>query len=190
VLAEGASLGVDAAAVAVGGDSAGGTLAAVVAQMLRGEARTPTYQLIVYPLTDLRGGTPSRGFFHEGYFLTGRSIAWYTRQYIPDVTQHLDPRASPLLAGDLSGLPPALVVTAGFDPLRDEGRAYADKMRAAGVDVEYVCSEGSMHGFFNLSGAFRESARVLDVIADRLRRALPSRGRGPGARGGSTASAA
>jgi acetyl esterase len=175
VLANASSLGIDSAAVAVGGDSAGGTLAAVVAQALRGEERQPTFQLLLYPLTDVRGGTPSRDWFREGYFLTARSIDWYIQNYIPDVAQHTDPRASPILAGDLSRLPPALVVTAGFDPLRDEGRNYADQMRAAGVAVEYLCSDGSMHGFFSASGALRESARVVDVVAARLRVALAPR---------------
>jgi acetyl esterase len=172
VLANAASVGVDPEAVAVGGDSAGGTLAAVVAQALRGEARAPSFQLLVYPLTDLRGGTASRAYFRDGYFLTERSIDWYTQQYIPDVAQHTDPRASPLLAHDFAGLPPALVVTAGFDPLRDEARDYADRMRAAGVEVEYLCSDGSMHGYFHTSGAIRESARVIDIVASRLRGAL------------------
>jgi acetyl esterase len=175
VLANASSLGIDAAAVAVGGDSAGGTLAAVVAQALRGEDRQPAFQLLIYPVTDVRGGTASREWFREGYFLTARSIDWYVANYIPDVTQHTDPRASPLLARDLSRLPPALVITAGFDPLRDEGKAYADEMRAAGVAVEYLCSDGSIHGFFNASGLFRESARVVDATAARLRAALASR---------------
>jgi acetyl esterase len=175
VLANAASLGIDPAAVAVAGDSAGGTLAAVVAQALRGETRHPAFQLLVYPVTDVRGGTRSRDYFREGYFLTGRAIDWYVHNYIPDASQHTDPRASPILARDLSGLPPALVVTAGFDPLRDEGREYAEKMRAAGVDVTYVCAEGSMHGFFNASGALRESARMLDLAAEHLKRALAAR---------------
>jgi acetyl esterase len=79
---------------------------------------------------------------------------------------------SPLLASDLAGLPPAFVATAGFDPLRDEGRAYADRMRAAGVPVEYVCAQGSLHGFFSTAGGLRESARVLALAADAVRHAL------------------
>ncbi len=175
VIANAAALGVDPGAVAVGGDSAGGTLAAVAAQALRADARQPAFQLLVYPLTDLRGGTASREYFREGYFLTARSIDFYTGHYIPDGAQHTDPRASPLLARDLAGLPPALVLTAGFDPLRDEGRAYAEKMRAAGVDVTHVCAEGSIHSFFNTSGVMRESARMMDRAAAHLQRALASR---------------
>jgi acetyl esterase len=174
-LANADSLGMDPAAVAVAGDSAGGTLAAVVAQVLRGEPRCPAFQLLVYPLTDARGGTRSREYFRDGYFLTGRAIDWYLNNYIPDASQHTDPRASPILAHDLSGLPPALLLTAGFDPLRDEGRAYAEKMSAAGVEVTHRCAEGSIHGFFNTSGMLRESTRMLDVAAEHLRRALSGR---------------
>jgi acetyl esterase len=172
VLRSAASLGVDPAAVAVGGDSAGGTLAAVVAQCMRGEEMRPAFQLLIYPVTDVRGGTPSREYFREGYLLSGRAIDWYMNHYLPDPATYTDPRASPLLAHDLSGLPPALVMTAGFDPLRDEGRYYADKMKSAGVGVEYVCSEGSVHGFFNTSGLLRESQRMMALAAERLQSAL------------------
>jgi acetyl esterase len=172
VLAHATTLGIDPTAIAVGGDSAGGTLAAVVAQALRRDALRPRFQLLVYPLTDLRGGTPSRDHFREGYFLTQRTIDWYTRNYVPDVAQYTDPRASPLLEPDLAGLPRALVVTAGFDPLRDEGRDYAEKMRAAGVEVEHVCAEGLMHGFFNAPAALREAAKIVELCASSLRLAL------------------
>jgi acetyl esterase len=175
VLANAPALGIDPNAVAVGGDSAGGTLAAVVAQTLRGEARQPAYQVLIYPVADARGGTMSREVFRDGYFLTKRTIDFYLTTYIPDSSQYTDPRASPILARDLSGLPPAFVLTAGFDPLRDEGRDYAEKMRAAGVDVTYVCSEGSMHGFLNMAGAVHEAARILDLTGRNVQRALASR---------------
>ncbi len=174
VLAKASHFGVDPAAIAVGGDSAGGTLAAVVAHALRGDALRPAFQLLVYPIADVRGGTRSREYFRDGYFLTARAIDFYVSQYIPDTSQHTDPRASPILARDLSGLPPALVVTAGFDPLRDEGRDYAEKMRAAGVDVTSICAQGSMHGFFNTSGVLRESASVFDLVVAHLQKALTS----------------
>jgi acetyl esterase len=175
VLANAPSLGIDPNAVAVGGDSAGGTLAAVAAQTLRGEARRPAYQVLIYPVADARGGAPSRETFREGYFLTKRTIDFYLGNYIPDPSQYADPRASPILARDLSGLPPAFVLTAGFDPLRDEGRDYAEKLRAAGVDVTYVCSEGSMHGFLNLAGSVHEAARMLELTGSHVQRALASR---------------
>jgi acetyl esterase len=175
VLENARSLGVDPQAVAVAGDSAGGNLATVAATMLRGERRQPAFQLLVYPTTDARLGEPSHKIFGEGYFLTEQSIKWYLDQYVTGPSQITDPRVSPVLATDLSGLPPALVVTAGFDPLRDEGRVYAERMRAAGVEVEYLCAEGLIHGFFSMGGVVREAGRVVSVAAERVRRALERR---------------
>jgi acetyl esterase len=175
VLENAASLGIDPSAVAVGGDSAGGNLAAVVALALRGVPLAPAFQLLVYPVTDMTRSLPSHRFFRAGFTLPEPTILWFRERYLPDVSFETDPRASPLFAKDLTGLPPALVVTAGFDPLRDEGRAYADRMRDAGVVVEHVCSEGSMHGFLNTAGAIDESARVLDLAAKRLREAFAPR---------------
>jgi acetyl esterase/lipase len=172
VLENAASLGVDPSAVAVGGDSAGGNFAALVALALRGAPVEPAFQLLVYPATDLTRSQPSHRFFREGFMLPEPAILWFRDRYLPDVKLESDPRVSPLFASDLSGLPRALVVTAGFDPLRDEGRAYADRLREAGVPVEYVCSEGSMHGFINTAGAIDESARVMDLLARRLRETL------------------
>jgi acetyl esterase len=167
-----ASLGIDPAALAIGGDSAGGNLSALVAIELRGAPVKLAFQLLVYPATDLTRSQPSHRLFREGFMLPEPTITWFRGHYLPDLKLESDPRASPLFAPDLSGLPPALVVTAGFDPLRDEGRAYADRLREAGVKVEYVCSEGSMHGFLNTAGAVDESARVLDLISRRLGEAL------------------
>ncbi len=174
ILGNARSLGIDPAAVAVGGDSAGGNFAAIVALALRGAPLAPVFQFLIYPVTDFTRALPSHRFFREGVMLPETSILWFKEHYLPDPKLETDPRVSPLFAPDLSGLPPALVVTAGFDSLRDEGRAYADRMRDAGVKVEYVCSEGSMHGFFNTAGGIAESARVLDLAADRLRDALAS----------------
>jgi acetyl esterase len=162
-------IGVDARAVAVGGDSAGGNLAAVVAQSLRGASRQVSFQLLVYPATDATCREASHRMFREGFVLTESDIAWFLGQYLPDPRFATDPRVSPLFAVDLSGLPPALVVTAGFDPLRDEGRRYAERMREAGVEVDHICSEGSLHGFLNTAGAVREAERVLKLVGDRLR---------------------
>ena len=172
VLANARSLGVDPARVAIGGDSAGGNLAAAAAQGLRGESLRPAFQLLVYPATDLTRSQPSHEFFREGYFLTRASIDWYLECFAPDPATHEDPRGSPLFATDLAGLPPAFVVTAGFDPLRDEGRAYADKMRAAGVRVEYECFEGAVHGVLSMAGGLRIGARMLEMTTARLRNSL------------------
>jgi len=101
--------------------------------------------------------------------LTERTIQWFLGHYIADRSLETDPRVSPLFCEDLSGLPPALVITAGFDPLRDEARAYADRMSAAGVKVEHVCAQGSLHGFFSTAGVLRESSRVLALAADAVR---------------------
>jgi acetyl esterase len=175
VLDEAGSLGVDPDAVAVGGDSAGGCLAAVVAQTLRDAPRRPAFQLLMYPTTDATHGSASLQYFRDDLMLTERDILWFTDKYLPSPSMKTDPRASPLLASDLSGQPPALVLTAGFDPLRDEGRAYAERMSAAGVEVEHVCSEPSVHGFMSMAGVLREPARMFALAADRLTRALSPR---------------
>jgi acetyl esterase len=171
-LEHGEELGFDPGAFAIGGDSAGGNLAAVTCHLLRGAARTPTFQLLVYPATDATRSDPSHLIFSEGLVLIEPNVAWFLDHYIAEPSEAKDPRVSPVRANDLSGLPPALVMTAGFDPLRDEGRVYAERMRAAGVEVEFVCVEGSMHGFLNTAGALVASARAVTMAADRLRRAL------------------
>jgi acetyl esterase len=172
ILEHGATLGIDTGAVAVGGDSAGGNLSAVVAQALRRDARRPVFQLLIYPATDMTKSEASHRIFREGVILPEPTVEFFRNSYVPVRATRTEPLASPLLAEDLGGLPPALVLTAGFDPLRDEGRRYADRMKAAGVEVEYVISEGSMHGFMNMAGAVDESRRIFELAADRLRRAL------------------
>jgi acetyl esterase len=172
VLANAPSLGVDAARVAVGGDSAGGNLAAVVAQALRDDERRPAFQLLVYPATDLTRALPSHALFRDGYFLGKDATDWYIGHYVRDRRDETDPLASPLFAADFSRLPPALVLIGGFDPLRDEGRAYAEKMRAAGVKVELDCTAGQVHGFFHFAGAMRSGERAIQLAAARLREAL------------------
>lgn len=142
-------LGTEPERVAVGGDSAGGTLAAVVSQLARDEdVRLPALQLLLYPATDYVNTSHSRTVFADGFLLTERDLNWFRRNYLDGVDVELsDPRVSPLLADDLSGLPPALVVTAGFDPLRDEGNQYAEAMRAAGVIVDHRQFSSLVHGF-------------------------------------------
>jgi acetyl esterase len=175
VLEHAPELGVDPQRVAVGGDSAGGNLAAVVCQALRGEARGPAFQLLIYPATDLTRSQPSHGIFDHGYFLSRPAIDWYMGHYLTAPADATHPLASPLLVEDVSALPPAFVALAGFDPLRDEGRAYAEKLRAAGVPVELVCVEGQMHGFLLLGGAVRDAVRLVQLAADRLRTALAAK---------------
>jgi acetyl esterase len=166
-------LQLDPARLAVGGDSAGGNLAAVVCLVLRdaGEA-LPAFQLLVYPATDMRAVAPSHTTNGQGYMLTRDSIAYYRGHYIADVAQWADWRASPLLAPDLAGLPPALVLTAGFDPLRDEGRQYADALSAAGTPTQYVCFERQIHGFITMGRLIDEANTAVALCAAVLRQHL------------------
>ena len=170
---EGAALGLDVSRLAVGGDSAGGNLAAVVSIVLRdaGDA-LPAYQLLIYPATDQRAGAPSHTANGQGYLLTRDSVAYYASQYMGPQGDLSDWRASPLLAPDLTRLPPALVLTAGYDPLRDEGRQYADALSAAGNSVQYICFERQVHGFITMSRVIDEAHTAVDLCAAALRRAL------------------
>ena len=137
-------------AVAVMGDSAGGNMAASVSLATRGNGPAPVAQCLVYPAVDARMTSPSADTFATGFFLTKQDMFWFRDHYLPDPAAHTDPRVSPLLAEDLSGLPPAAIWTAGFDPLRDEGEAYAERLREAGVPVRYECVDGQIHGFFGI----------------------------------------
>jgi acetyl esterase len=144
-------LAVEPGRVGIMGDSAGGNLAAVVAQVTRDtDVPAPTAQCLVYPATDALLREPSHELFADGFFLTEESIEWYRAQYLPDRNDWDSPLASPIEAPDLSGLCPALVVTAGFDPLRDEGRRYAERLADAGVAVRYRCYDDMVHGFFGM----------------------------------------
>lgn len=162
-------LGVDRDRIAVGGDSAGGNLAAVVSQQARADKQPPAFQLLIYPVTDLRCDSASYDACGEGFFLTRQGMEWFRGLYLTDDAQREDPRASPLLAEDLSGLAPAFVATAGFDPLRDEGRAYAQKLAGAGGEVSYRCYSGTIHGCLSLSGVLPQGRRLLDDAAGALR---------------------
>ena len=161
-----AELGADPARVAVGGDSAGGNLAAVVAQRARNEgAAPPVLQMLLYPVTNFAGHTRSMGLFPDGFFLRRWDMDFARDKYVGGSgVDPADPRVSPLLADDLSGLPPAILVTAGFDPLRDEGRQYAEALRAAGTAVdarEYGSLIHAFPNFFSLGGGSATATREI-----------------------------
>jgi len=173
VAAHAGNFGIDPSRLAVGGDSAGGNLAAVVCQIAKTEGPRISFQLLIYPVTQLGGAeTPSMRENAKGYFLERESMDWFTRLYCPDAAHRPDPRLSPLLAKDLSGLPPAYVITAGFDPLRDEGKAYADKLDAAGVPVTYVNYPGMIHGFFSMRSMVPKAREAVAAAAAAVRQGL------------------
>lgn len=163
----------DPSRIAVGGDSAGGNLAAVVAIALRDCAEPAlAYQLLIYPATDMRRGAPSHTTNASGYLLTRESITYYHDHYIAEPAQDLDWRASPLLHPDLSRLPPALVLTAGFDPLRDEALQYAQGLSEAGNRATSVCFERQIHGFITMGRVIDEANSAVALCAAELREAL------------------
>lgn len=165
-------LGLDPARIGVGGDSAGGNLSAAIAVRARdaGGPR-PGAQVLVYPSVDQAQDHPSEATFARGFLLSRDDIAWFRARYLGGHEHDRDPRCSPLLA-DLRDVAPAVVVTAGFDPLRDEGAAYAAKLRAAGVRVEERCERDLVHGFLNLAGAVAAARRAFDDLAVATRRVL------------------
>lgn len=163
-------LGADPGRIAVGGDSAGGNLAAVVAQQTRDRARPLAAQLLVYPNTCYHADTESLRDNDDRWMFNRHSVDWYWRNYLAGAEDGRDPRVSPLLASDLSGLPPALVITAEYDPLRDEGERYAEGMRAAGVPVELSRYDGMAHGFFTMSGVLPDARRAVAQTAAYLRK--------------------
>jgi acetyl esterase len=166
-------LGIDPARIAVGGDSAGGNLSAAVCLQTRdgGDAR-PAMQLLLYPVTDVVGGQASRDTFAEGFLLTRNDMDWFENHYIPDGCDEADPRASMMRAPDVSGLPPAYIATAGFDPLRDEAEIYAARMREAGVKVALQRHPGLIHGFANLTAICPSARAAMLEVAGALRMSL------------------
>jgi acetyl esterase len=159
-----------APSVSVGGDSAGGNLAAIVAQERRD--RPPAQQLLIYPTVDMRGPRRSHDLFGDGFFLTTALIEWYMQYFLPAGSDPLDVRRSPLLAPDLTGLAPAIVITAGFDPLRDEGEEYAAKLAAAGNDALAHRFRGFFHGFINSVGVSPACRGALAEVGGMLRARL------------------
>lgn len=165
-------IGIDPDRIAVGGDSAGGNLAAVVAQQtVAAGGPSPAFQLLIYPATDFRDTSDSRLTYAEGFFLTKAFMDLAEENYLIGGEDRSDPRLSPL-HGDVTGVAPAYVVTAGFDPLLDEGAAYAEKLRAAGVPVEYVCEDGLIHGFINMVAIGRTAPKAARHAAAALQRGL------------------
>jgi acetyl esterase len=166
-------LGVDPGRIAVAGDSAGGNLAAAVSLRARDEGgATAAMQALIYPVTDTVGGQPSRDTFAEGFLLTKADMDWFERHYLPPEADHADPRVSVLRADDLSGLPPAYVATAGFDPLRDEGEAYAERLRDAGVEVTLRRHPGLIHGFANMTAISPTARSAMLELAEAIRLGL------------------
>jgi acetyl esterase len=161
-----ASFDADPARLAVGGDSAGGAIAAVVCQAVRDAGETgPAFQMLVYPVTDLSRESQSHRQFADGYFLTKESVEWFQKAYVPAGVDRTDLRLSPLLARNFKGLPPAFVLTSGYDPLRDEGRAYADRLIDAGVKTTYVNYPGTIHGCFSLTRFLGQGLKANDEAA-------------------------
>jgi acetyl esterase len=173
VAAHAEELGGDPARLAVGGDSSGGNLAAAVALMARDRGGPAiTHQLLVYPNTDYQADTPSMRDFSDELLFNPASVRWYWGLYLATPQDGANPLASPLRAGDLSGLPAATVITAECDPLRDEGELYAKRLEEAGVPVKTLRYDGMIHGFFTMVGALDTArAAVLDA-AERLRGAF------------------
>jgi acetyl esterase len=165
-------LGVDASRVAVGGDSAGGNLAAALCQRVRDEFGPDIdFQLLVYPVVDCTLSQPSMDENAEGYFLTKDVMTWFVGHYV-GTADPKDPSVSPLHADSLAGLPPAMVITAEFDPLRDEGEAYAAALLEAGVAVDSVRYDGQIHGFVGMASMLDDGMHALDRAGFALRAAL------------------
>jgi acetyl esterase len=166
-------LGIDADRLAVGGDSAGGNLAAVCAILARDEGHPKlAFQLLIYPCTAPEPETPSHRKFAEGHLLTRNTITWFYKQYTRTSKEHYDFRFAPLVAEDLSNLPPALVLVAGYDPLRDEGVDYARRLIEGGNRVSLINYEGMVHGFLLMGGAIDAAKRALAQSAAVLHHAF------------------
>lgn len=171
---------VDAKRIAIGGDSAGANLATVASLIIKqmrdagAKLEMPLFQLLIYPVIDLRMKSPSMKTYATGYLLSYETMAYFRRLYTPKQQMHQDWRASPLLAPELSGLPATLIVSAGYDPLRDEGRMYADALSAAGVPTQYLCFERQMHGFIVMGGILDEANTAVRLCAQMLKHKLES----------------
>ena len=170
VVSQAEALCINPARIAVGGDSAGGNIAAACALLARDTGGPAlAFQLLIYPATDFRCITDSHKRNGEGYLLTSKLIDYFCACYLASPADRLDWRLSPLLAASHGGLPPALVLTAGYDPLVDEGKEYAERLRAAGGQAEYVCFEGQLHGFITMGRFIGQANEAVTLCANRLR---------------------
>ncbi len=173
---EAVALGIDAQRIAIAGDSAGAGLAAVALHETKGRLAAPVCaQALIYPALDMRGRLPSRYDLAHHFPIPRDMIHWFFDHYFGLAWPLTDPRAIPSLYEDYSGLPPALIITAGYDPLRDEGAEYAEMLAVAGVPVEYECCEGTIHGFMNMGRVLRTAhgrarKRLAAFLVERLRR--------------------
>jgi acetyl esterase len=173
VSAQAATLGIDAAKLVVGGDSAGATLAALVCQAsVRNDGPAIVLQCLICPVLDFDGASPSRHAFAENYLIDRVMLEADLADYLPAGADPVDPRISPLYATDLVGLPAAIIHTAEFDPMRDEGNAYATRLMAAGVAVEHDCHDGMIHNFHAMGTILPQATLVLRQIGEQVRRAV------------------
>jgi acetyl esterase len=174
LLNSGEELGIDTGRIAIGGDSAGGNISiAVMLQCKQCKITQPNYQVQIYPGIDYQMGYPSIEEFAEGYFLTKADKQWFRSQFLESEERASDPLVSSLLA-DLAGLPPGLVITAGFDPLRDEGEAFAKRLSDHGVEVEHVCYTDMIHAFVSFAGGIPAGMTALEKIGEQLQRVFSS----------------
>lgn len=173
VAQNGQNIGGNPEKIAVAGDSAGGNLATVMCLKARDEQGPKiSFQALIYPGVDATMSSPSCDRNGEGYFLTKKAMRWYLDQYIGEYPNLKDPYLSPLFAPDLSGLPPALVLTAEFDPLVDEGKRYADRLAAAGVPVRYIDYKGMIHAFYSLHVLTSKARQANKVVANSIKLAF------------------
>jgi acetyl esterase len=165
--------GGDPRRLATAGDSAGGNLATVAAMLARDNGGPHLrFQALIYPVTDSTRSLPSYEEFGAGYLLTKETMTWFLRHYVNESDDLRHPHLSPLFAENLAGLPPALVITAEYDPLRDEGARYAERLRDAGVPTQYAQYDGMLHGFFAMPALFDDARRATDEVAAALRDAF------------------
>ncbi|MDQ0889813.1 acetyl esterase [Paenibacillus sp. V4I9] len=162
-------LGFDKLRLIIGGDSAGANLAAVVTHMAK-EKTTPiiSYQVLLYPTTDFNMRTESHKQLADGYYITHDFLLWFHEHYLNSPEEKLNPLVSPILNKDFTGLPPALIITAQFDPLRDEGKDYADRLKESSVPVIYSCYEGTIHGFVGYANVLDKGEQAIQEIAGAL----------------------